>query len=278
MHNSIAKTLQVPWHFTSLECPTIDDVSKAIHDPAFKGGVITMPYKQTIIPLLDGLDQQAESIGAVNNVYLSADGKLRGTNTDWEGVKGCLLSVPGSEAGRRKPALVIGAGGASRAAVYALSVDLGCKKIYVINRDESEVLALKKDAIKHSGDILEVVHVTSVKQAGKLESPYFVVGTVPDLEAKTESEILMKEILEAFLRAENKGVLLDMCFKPRKTRMLKLAKSLGWACVEGINVIGYQIYTQWSVWMGKDVSSILNEQEAWRVLNKAAEESTAINS
>lgn len=236
-----------------------------------------MPYKQTIIPHLSGLDKQAELIGAVNNVYITADGKLRGTNTDWEGVKGCLLSANGAEKGKGKPALVIGAGGASRAAVYALSGDLGCNIIYVINRDEDEVTALLADAQKHGKGKLELVHVTSVLQAQSLPSPFFVVGTVPDFEPKSESEIEMRKILQVLLNTEGRGVLLDMCFKPRRTRTLKLAESLGWSCVEGTGVIGYQIETQWKLWTGEDVSSTIPKEEAWKVLNKAAEESKAIN-
>jgi len=146
-------------------------------------------------------------------------------------VKGCLLSAKGAEEGRGKPALVIGAGGASRAAVYALSADLGCNTIYVINRDVEEVNALLVDAQKHGKGKLEIVHVTSVSRARELQSPFFVVGTVPDFEPKTKSEIEMRKQLEVFLDAEQKGVLLDMCFKPRYVtsfgvKVLVLAKML----------------------------------------------------
>ena len=277
MHTAIARGLNKSWTFSNLECPTIHDVLNAIQKPTFKGGVITMPYKQTIIPHLSGLDEQAELIGAVNNVYLTESGELRGTNTDWEGVKGCLLSVEGAEKGRGKPALVIGAGGASRAAVYALSVDLKCNTIYVINRDEDEVKALLADAQKHGRGKLELIHVTSVSQAEQLPSPYFVVGTVPDFEPKTASEIEMRKMLEVLLETDEKGVILDMCFKPRNTRTLKLARTLGWSCVPGTGVIGYQIETQWSLWTKEDISSTLPKEKAWEALNKAAEESKAIN-
>lgn len=277
MHNIIATALKKPWIFSNLECPTMQDVLNAIHGPTFKGGVITMPYKQTIIPHLSGLDEQAELIGAVNNVYFTTDGKLRGTNTDWEGVKGCLLSVKGAEKGRGKPALVIGAGGASRAAVYALSADLGCSTIYVINRDEDEVKALLVDAQKHGKGKLNLIHVNTVSQAEQLPSPFYIVGTVPDFEPKTDSEIEMRKILEVLLETEEKGVILDMCFKPRNTRTLKLARSLGWSCVPGTGVIGYQIDTQWRMWTKEDVSNTLPKEKAWETLNKAADESKAIN-
>jgi quinate dehydrogenase len=277
MHKAIAHALYKPWTFNNLECPSIQDVLNTIHSPTFKGGVITMPYKQAVMPYLSGLDKQAELIGAVNNVYLTADRKLRGTNTDWEGVKGCLLSAKGAEKGKGKPALVIGAGGASRAAVYALSADLGCHTIYVVNRDEDEVRSLLSDAQKHGNGKLELVHVTSVGQAKSIQSPFFVVSTVPDFEPKTTSEIEVRKMLEVLLDTEEKGVLLDMCFKPRRTRTLKLAESLGWSCVEGTGVIGYQIETQWKLWTGEDVSSTIPKEDAWRILNKEAEESKVIN-
>lgn len=278
MHNSIATSLQRPWSFSTLECPTIQDAVNALNGPSFAGGVITMPYKQSIIPHLSGIDKHAALIGAVNNVYISPEGKLRGTNTDWEGIKGCLLSADASAPGQGKPALIIGAGGASRAAVYALKVELGVKSIYVINRDDEEVRQLLKDTQSYGDPEFRIIHVKGVPQAKELSSPYYVVGTVPDFEPKTEAEIEMRRILEEFLgREDEKGVLLDMCFKPRKTRTIKLARGLGWRCVEGTGVIGYQIETQWSLWTGEDIREQIDKEEAWRVLNRAAEESTAIN-
>lgn len=277
MHNAIAKSLNKPWLFTSTECPTLEDAVSILHSPTFVGGVITMPYKQSIIPRLSGIDAGAAAIGAVNNVYLAADGKLRGANTDWEGVKGCLISGDEKHVGRGKPALVIGAGGASRAAVYALSTELGCRTIYVINRDVDEVKDLLSDTKRNGAQDLEIVHVVSVPQAEQLASPYYIVGTVPDFEPKSESEIEMKSILEKFMSSSEKGVLLDMCFKPRNTRTMQLGLRLGWTCVEGTAVIGHQIETQYSLWTGENLVDKMPKEEAWRVLNKAAAESKIIN-
>lgn len=64
--------------------------------------------------LADGL---VTTIGAYKNVHVSADGRLMGSNTDWEGVLDCLTAA--DERGVGKPAMIFGAGGASRAAVYA---------------------------------------------------------------------------------------------------------------------------------------------------------------
>jgi quinate dehydrogenase len=279
MHNAIASSLSKPWKFSALECPTIQDMVNAFHTPSFVGAVITMPYKQSVIPHLSGIDPHAALIGAVNNVYLTPDRKLRGTNTDWEGIKGCLLSADPEGKGRGMPALIIGAGGASRAAVYALNKEFGCQTIYVINRDESEVAQLLSDTRAYDDSIPNIIHVTSSSQAQSLQQPLYIIGTVPDIEPRTESELTMRKSLEVFLNAGERGVLLDMCFKPRETRTLRLGKSKAWKCVEGTEIIGHQIGTQWGLWTGggERVKERIDEVEAWTVLRRAAEESTMIN-
>jgi quinate dehydrogenase len=275
MHDYIAQHLGYFWKFIALECPTVQDVMTAFRSPSFAGGVVTMPYKKSIMPLLDGLDELAVKLGACNNVYIALDGTLRGTNTDWRGIKGCLLDT--SEAGRGKPALIIGAGGASRAAVYALNAELGCETIYIINRDRQEVLDLLGDAKAYT-EGMKLVHVRSVDQARELASPYYIVGTIPDFEPKTATEVEARDILETFLeKAEEKGVVLDMCFKPRRTRILKMGVKHGWKDVEGTGIIGHQIEEQYRLWCDEEASKRVPKDGAWRTLQKAAEESTAIN-
>lgn len=287
MHDSVASGLGYRWKFIAQECPTIDVVLQLFRQPFFAGGVVTMPYKIEIMKHLSGLDEHARLLGACNNVYRAANGTLRGTNTDWRGIKGCLesgtISGTGSE-GRGKPALLIGAGGASRAAIYVLHQVLGCRPIYVANRDKEEVQTLFKDSEVYGSEI-QLVHAESFEQMTSLTStdgfPYFVVGTVPDFEAKSHAEIEVRKILEHCLaRCPEKGVLLDMCFKPRRTRTIKLAESYAWKTVDGTGVIGHQIEEQYRLWCGvadtTPVTSRIKEQ-AWQVLNRAAENSKTIN-
>lgn len=179
MHNIIGKSLGLPWTFENLECATVEDLIATFRRSDFAGGVVTMPYKKEVMSHLDALDDLAIQLGACNNVYLDANGKLRGTNTDWRGIKGCLLGA--SEEGRGRPGLIVGAGGAARAAVYALFKQLDCRTIYVINRDAKEVSDLQEDAkgfMTSGDDSINIVHVTSVDQAEKLDTAFYVVGTV----------------------------------------------------------------------------------------------------
>ena len=287
MHDYVAHSLQLPWKFKAEECPTLDDAMRLFRKSDFAGGVVTMPYKITIMSQLDGIDETAKLIGACNNVYKAADGHLRGTNTDWRGIRGCLESCTksgtGSE-GRGKPALLVGAGGAARAAVYALHRELGCNLIYVANRDESEIAALKADTEVY-GHACEIVHLDTLERSRDLVSrrgfPFFVVGTVPDFEPQSEVEFAVAEILKYCLsEAPERGVFLDMCFKPRRTRTIKLAEELKWPTVEGTHVIGHQIEEQYRLWCGDQENTPITSQiqaGAWKVLLQAADNSKMIN-
>ncbi|GAD92702.1 shikimate / quinate 5-dehydrogenase, protein [Paecilomyces variotii No. 5] len=273
MHNYITKSLGLPWTFYATECPSLDDLMLLAEKNTTAGLVVTMPYKTAIIPRLDELDELALAIGACNNVYYKGSNprRLCGTNTDWIGIKGCLLekssksAAPDSNCG-----LIIGAGGASRAAVYALTSHLNCATIYVLNRDDQEVETLIQDS-KKLPKVPNIIHVKTIEQAQKCTPPHYIVGTVPDMEPMTEAERSVATILRFFLEQQHKGVLLDMCFKPRQTRMLKLADSMGWSCVEGTHVIGYQIEKQYTLWAGDSYGKRLDKEGAWKTLLEAAE-------
>ena len=282
MHNFIAKSLGLPWTFYSTECATLGDLLELARKPTTAGLVVTMPYKTTIMAQLDELDGLAAAIGACNNVYYDNANprRLCGTNTDWLGIKGCLLEKTSGidEDTWQMPVagLIVGAGGASRAALYALTSHLDCTTIYVLNRDDQEVKDLIRDS-KRLPVVPQIVHIKAVEQVRDCLSPRYVVGTVPDLEPKTDTEKNVAAMLRTFLERPEKGVLLDMCFKPRRTRMIKLAENLGWPCVEGTHVIGYQIEKQWDLWAGEEICKEMDKDGAWKVLLKAADESKAIN-
>lgn len=276
MHNFIAKSLDLPWTFFATECETVEDaVILAKKDPTV-GLVVTMPHKNTIMQHVDDLDDLAMTMGACTHVYrdLKDATRLCGTNTDYLGVKGCLLEK-GSPV-LNKPALIVGAGGASRATVYTLNSDFGASVIYVLNRGDSEVADLVRDSQRLT-PTPNIIHVKTEAQAKALETPHYVVGCVPDFERKTPGELSVRASLVDFLSRPKKGVLLDLCYKPRRTRMVKLAEQLGWPTVEGTHVIGYQIERQWTLWVGEERMKMLDKEGAWRVLLETAEQSPSIN-
>jgi shikimate dehydrogenase len=110
----------------------------AIRSLNFSGINLTIPHKETCIPFLDALDAEAEAIGAVNTITHSA-GRLTGHNTDGKGFARALQEQGISLEGAR--ALIIGAGGASRAVGYYLSRTATAVHIYNRTREKAENLA-----------------------------------------------------------------------------------------------------------------------------------------
>lgn len=275
-HNYIAKQLGKAWHMEFLQRPTAQAVMDVLRQPDFAGAAVTMPHKKTIIPYLDKIDDLVSTIGACNAVYRAPGGELHGTNIDWIGIEGALRAGPPFP--RQDAGMIYGAGGASRAAVYTLAVRLGYREIYVVNRDDGEVADLMEDVKAYDSSIRPtIIHVRTAAQAATLPAPACIVGTVPDFEPTSAGEVEAKNVLVEFLskEAKRKGVMLDMCYHPRETRNIRLAKQHGWAIIEGTQVVARQIKAQWKLWTGQEISDQC-EREAMAILDKSANDDLSV--
>jgi len=106
-------------------------------DNPVKGFNVTVPYKERIVPLLDGLDETARTVGAVNTVKVEG-GKAYGYNTDWLGFLRSAEELVGSLRGKK--VLVLGAGGVARAILYALN--RAGAEVLLWNRTKEKALKL----------------------------------------------------------------------------------------------------------------------------------------
>ena len=115
--------------YVALHAKTLKDLLACVRDVPIHGLSITMPYKQAILEHLDNTDTHTTKIGACNTVVRAQDGKLYGFNTDTAGVVRPLEQRIGIENAR---VLVLGAGGAARAAVFGLK-ERGAE-VFILNR------------------------------------------------------------------------------------------------------------------------------------------------
>ena len=140
IYHSAFTALNVKGFYTRVLPHSADDITGLIRNLPIQGANVTAPYKEEVIFLLDELSKDAETIGAVNTI-LNHNGHLTGFNTDHLGVTGAL-----KEAGFQihgKKCLVLGAGGAARAAVYAL-VHHGAR-VSMCNRSQFRAEAMAND-------------------------------------------------------------------------------------------------------------------------------------
>ncbi len=203
----------------------------------FRGVNITVPHKEAALAAMDSIDAVAKRIGAVNTVVFGSDGSLHGTNTDAFGFTENLnASVPGFDAGRGA-AVIIGAGGAARAAAVALK-DMGAGDIRIVNRTlaRAEALALALGAGVHVMDW--ACRGAVLKDAG------IVVNT-------TTQGMTGQEPLDLDLAAlDRDAVVYDIVYNPLETPLLADARARGHRVVDGLGMLLYQAVAGFSAWFG----------------------------
>lgn len=234
-----------------------------VDELTYNGSAVTMPYKVIMTNHVDLIDDNARAVGAINTIYVRfRDGKpiTIGTNTDTIGIRDLMRFNAPTNVTRnmesRKPGLVYGGGGACRSAIYALYEYLGCSKIYVVNRFAEEVRVIA-ETMAANGFGGEIVHVETPEQAKTLEKPELVVLTVPDFEAVTDEEQLARATLEVFIKSDQKGAVLEMCYHPREiTRLYEAFDADGWKVIGGMEAMIYQGLAQQVLWTGYELAEM----------------------
>jgi shikimate dehydrogenase len=169
------------WRYQLLPVPPelFAETVRALGGAGFRGANVTIPHKAAALAIADRRSPRAEAIGAANTLLFTADGAIEADNTDAPGLIGALPIAP---AGRS--ALVLGAGGSARAAVWAL-LDAGAAEVRVWNRTSERARALSADlgavAVEtvQSADFL--VHCTAIGLDGAEETFKRLPLTADDL-------------------------------------------------------------------------------------------------
>ncbi|ODQ67067.1 shikimate dehydrogenase [Nadsonia fulvescens var. elongata DSM 6958] len=251
LHNSGFDALGLPFDYGMLETTEPAIAAKFFSSlPSFGGASITIPLKEKIIPHLNYITDDALAINAVNTVVKDENGRLIGDNTDWIGIINAF-NVAGlaSIAGQDKSALIIGAGGTSKAAVYALN-RLGFTTIYIINRTAEKAQNVA-DAFNTRDEKYNVKAISDIAEAKAAISPSVAVSCVP---ADKPLDTNLVSILDVFLQKESKTdkkFLLEAAYKPRVTPIMTLASEThGWEVIPGVNMLLEQGLEQFRIWTG----------------------------
>jgi 3-dehydroquinate dehydratase / shikimate dehydrogenase len=227
--------------YLALQATKVDDLFKLVREVPIQGLSVTMPLKEAVLPLLERTDPLSAKIGAVNTILRAQDGKFYGFNTDVAGIVGPLerrLSLRGAKV------LVLGAGGAARAAVF------GCRdkgaEVWILNRtaETAQKLArqagaktIKHDAVAKTGfDV--IINATPVGMTGQKAAP-----------------LLQPEDLNA-------RIVFDLVYNPIETPLLRMARQKGLTAISGVEMFVQQGARQFEIWTGKPAP----EEEMLRVV------------
>jgi len=224
---------------------------EALRGDGFLGANVTIPHKESVLPLLDGTSEVAAKAGAVNTI-VHQDGKLIGHNTDVAGFARALRDDAGFDA-RGKRTMLLGSGGAARAVGLAL-VEAGAAVIFVIGRKprrtEQVVLSLKP--LTASGTTITWAYWGDGSYLRSLAEAHLVVNCTPMGTAKSEYEGQLVVPAELIQPATT---VFDLVYNPPETPLVVAAKSRGAKAVSGFGMLIYQAAESFRLWTGQDADT-----------------------
>lgn len=228
--NKKFETESIDAEYVNFELPAIDDFQSVIaRNPNIRGLNVTIPYKEKIIPLLDGLDQTAAAIGAVNVIKVIRNNKgeitsLKGYNSD---VIGFMDSIRGMLLPTHKKALVLGTGGAAKAVVYGLK-QLGVEPT-LVSRTKKEGRLTYHGLSQHPEILTEHTVIVNTTPLGM----YPNIDSCPDLPYD-------------YITPEH--LCYDVLYNPDVTLFMKKCAERGAIIKNGLEMLLMQAFAAWNIW------------------------------
>ena len=221
------------------------------------GANVTIPHKELIRQYLDGLDPWAETVGAVNTI-VKKDGRLVGHNTDGYGFLRSL-EERGGFSPEGKSVLLLGAGGAARAAVFALA-ESGAGTVLIANRTAERGSALAQDVRGHSPEVDSIPLAKAREAARRVD--LIVNATSMGMEPGPNAGLSPLESRDINPQA----VVYDMVYTPQRTPLMKAARQAGAKVLGGLWMLVYQGAAAFEMWTSREAPVDLMYEAGLRAL------------
>lgn len=247
MHEAAFREMGIDASYRALRVEDPREIPEMMERLGITGASITIPHKSGIMPHLSAVSDSAARIGAVNTVTRT-DGRLTGDNTDWTGLVRSLgeaLEVEG------KTCIVIGAGGAARAAVYGILQEGGTPVIVNRTAKRGEQVAREFGCAWHQLDQIRGI-------TGDCLINTTPVGMSPDTDASPVDGTVLR----------NFEWVMDTIYNPRETRLLKDATAAGCRTIPGVAMFVHQGAQQIRVWTGQEPPTDLMARVVLERLNR----------
>ena len=212
-------------------------------EPDVLGVNLSLPHKETVLPLLDDLTPEARRIGAVNTV-IHRHGFLKGHNTDAPGLFMALqdagmLSIQG------RPVVVLGAGGAARAAVYTALISME-RDVFVVNRTRAKAEELARAWFVPGAEF-------QVNAADSSDVPWADVGLIINSSSAGLNNPEETPLPDFNFRSCPNASVYDMVYKPAETRLMRDARAAGLNAQNGLGMLAHQARLAFQAWTNVDV-------------------------
>lgn len=213
--------------YVNFDCETLEEVAIYLNDSTIQGFNVTIPYKEAVIPLLDGLTSEALAIGAVNTIKRTPDGSLIGYNTDYIGFENALLEkLPDFFTDNLpKKALILGTGGASKAVWYALD-KRGVSCQFVSRKQTDTTITYQTLNASILNEVTLIINCTPL-------------GTFPEIEK--HPQIPYESI-------GSQHLLYDLIYNPEQTTFLHKGLVQGAMILNGLRMLELQAEAAWDIW------------------------------
>jgi shikimate dehydrogenase len=244
LHEQEARRQGLTLHYKLIDLAqgerSVADLSRLLEsaeDTGFDGLNITHPCKQAVVPLLDGLSDDAAAIGAVNTV-LFREGKRKGFNTDCTG-----FSIPFREklsGASKRSVVLVGAGGAGAAVAYAV-LSSGTERLFIVDRDEKRAEMLARNmAERFSGRVVvaaDKLAQTAKRADGLIHATPTGMASHPGL--PFDPSLLRPEMWVA-----------EIVYFPLETELLRVARKLGCLTLDGGGMAVWQAVEAFELFTG----------------------------
>jgi shikimate dehydrogenase len=240
MHNAAfaAHGIDATYELQPIDPDEVGAFFDAARGPDWLGFGVTAPYKQVAMSHLDEVEPGAAAIGAVNNGVRRDDGSLFGFNTDASGFRSAVESMGVSVAGHR--AVVVGAGGAARAVVWAL-LDAGVESVFVANRTPERARDLADSLYPH-GNVVP----------GSLDHPNLTTALGSAAIAVNATTVGMTTEAVAFdvTGLPEDSLVFDLVYVPPITPLVRAATARGLRVCNGMEMLVRQGEVAFERWTG----------------------------
>ena len=217
-------------------------VVDSLRRAGFAGVNVTIPHKQAAFAIAHDLDEPAQHAGAANLLLFTEDGRIAGRNTDAGGLAASLSAGMAAEGLRGRRAVLIGAGGAARAAVLALG-ELGAGEIRILNRNPPRAEALARS---FTGKYFRTAHRRLVERLG-------AVGARRGLARSTRPApawLAIRRSICRWSRLPKAAAVCDIVYNPLETPLLTAARARGHVVIDGLGMLMHQAVPAFAAFYG----------------------------